>query len=80
MLMASARIEVDANCKPGNPLTPILRKHAATYAERVRTETLRHRPVTTMEGTDEKRRGTGIRRSGQIALWCAHPNEPVGCH
>ena len=38
MLMASARIEVDANCKPGDPLTPVLRKHAATYAERVRTE------------------------------------------
>jgi len=38
MLMASARIEVDANCKPRDPLTPILRKHAATYAERVRTE------------------------------------------
>ena len=38
MLMASARIEVDANCRPGDPLTPVLRKHAATYAERVRTE------------------------------------------
>ena len=38
MLMASARIEADANCKPGDPLTPVLRKHAATYAERVRTE------------------------------------------
>jgi hypothetical protein len=38
MLMASARIEVDANCKPGDPLTSVLRKHAATYAERVRTE------------------------------------------
>ena len=38
MLMASARIEADANCKPGDSLTPILRKHAATYAERVRTE------------------------------------------
>jgi hypothetical protein len=38
MLMASARIEVDAICKPGDPLTPVLRKHAATYAERVRTE------------------------------------------
>ena len=38
MLMASARIEADANCRPGDPLTPILRKHAATYAERVRTE------------------------------------------
>jgi hypothetical protein len=38
MLMASARIEADANCKRGDPLTPILRKHAATYAERVRTE------------------------------------------
>lgn len=38
MLMASARIEADANCRPGDPLTPVLRKHAATYAERVRTE------------------------------------------
>jgi hypothetical protein len=38
MLMASARIEADANCKPGDSLTPVLRKHAATYAERVRTE------------------------------------------
>ena len=42
MLMASARIEADANCKPGDPLTPILRKHAATYAERVRTEAPEH--------------------------------------
>ena len=42
MLMASARIEVDANCKPGDPLTPVLRKHAATYAERVRTEAPEH--------------------------------------
>jgi hypothetical protein len=31
MLMASARIEVDANCKPGDPLTPVLRKHAARW-------------------------------------------------
>src|SRR6478735_136931 len=38
MLMASARIEADANCRPGDSLTPVLRKHAATYAERVRTE------------------------------------------
>ena len=38
MLMASARIEADANCRPGDPLAPILRKHAATSAERVRTE------------------------------------------
>jgi hypothetical protein len=38
MLMASARIEADANCRPGDPLNPVLRKHAATYAERVRTE------------------------------------------
>ena len=38
MLMASARIEADATCRPGDPLTPVLRKHAATYAERVRTE------------------------------------------
>jgi hypothetical protein len=38
MLMASARIEADANCKPGDPLTAVLRKRAATYAERVRTE------------------------------------------
>ena len=38
MLMASARIEADANCKPGDPLNAVLRKHAATYAERVRTE------------------------------------------
>ena len=38
MLMASACIEADANCRPGDSLTPILRKHAATYAERVRTE------------------------------------------
>ena len=38
MLMASARIEADAACRPGDPLVPILRKHAATSAERVRTE------------------------------------------
>ena len=38
MLVTSARIEADANCKPGDPLTPVLRKHAATSAERVRTE------------------------------------------
>ena len=38
MLMASANIEADASCTPGDPLTPVLRKHAATYAERVRTE------------------------------------------
>src|SRR6476660_5167309 len=38
MLMTSARIEVDASCTPGDPLTAVLRKHAATYAERVRTE------------------------------------------
>jgi hypothetical protein len=38
MLVTSARIEADANCKPGDPLNPILRKHAAAYAERVRTE------------------------------------------
>ena len=31
MLMASARIEVDANCKPRDPLTPVLRKHAARW-------------------------------------------------
>src|SRR6478735_5417984 len=37
MLMASARIEADA-CRPVDPLAPILRKHAATSAERVRTE------------------------------------------
>ena len=30
-------IEVDANCKPGDR-SAVLRKHAATYAERVRTE------------------------------------------
>ena len=36
MLMASARFEADANRKPGDPLTAVLRKHAATYAERVR--------------------------------------------
>jgi hypothetical protein len=36
--MASARIEGDANCRPGDPLTSVLRTHAATYAERVRTE------------------------------------------
>jgi hypothetical protein len=38
MVMASARIEADANCKPGDPLNAVLRKHAATYAERVRAE------------------------------------------
>ena len=38
MLMAAARMEADASCTPGDPLTPVLRKHAATYAERVRTE------------------------------------------
>ena len=38
MLMASARIEADAKCAPGDSLAPVLRKHAATYAERVRTE------------------------------------------
>ena len=38
MLMASARIEADANCVPGDPLTAVLRKHAATSAEHVRTE------------------------------------------
>ena len=38
MLMAAARIEADANCRPGDPSTPVLRKHAATYAERVRTQ------------------------------------------
>ena len=38
MLMASARIEADASGRPGDPLAPILRKHAATYAERARTE------------------------------------------
>src|SRR6478752_3943651 len=38
MLMASARIEADASCTPGDPLTAVLRKHAAAYAERVRTE------------------------------------------
>src|SRR4029077_15042571 len=37
MLMTSARIEADA-CRPGDPLAPVLRKHAATSAERVRTE------------------------------------------
>ena len=38
MLMASARLEADAACRPGDSLNPALRKHAATYAERVRTE------------------------------------------
>ena len=38
MLMASARLEADAACRPGDPSAPILRKHAATSAEHVRTE------------------------------------------
>src|SRR6476646_3635898 len=38
MLMASARIEADASSRPGDPLVPVLCKHAGTYAERVRTE------------------------------------------
>ena len=38
MLMASARIEADAACRPGDSVAPILRKHAATSAEQVRTE------------------------------------------
>ena len=38
MLMASARIEADATCRSGDPSAPILRKHAATSAEQVRTE------------------------------------------
>ena len=40
MLMASARIEVDANCKPGDPLTPVLRKHAARWGVGKRTDSL----------------------------------------
>ena len=38
MLMAAAHIEADANCKPGDSLAPVMRKHAATCAERVRAE------------------------------------------
>ena len=38
MLMASARIEADAACRTGDSLAPILRKHAATSVEQVRTE------------------------------------------
>ncbi len=38
MLMASARIEADATCRPGDPSAPVLRKHAVTSAEQVRTE------------------------------------------
>src|SRR5687767_3439868 len=38
MLMSAARIEADAGSARGDPLAPALRKHAATYAERVRAE------------------------------------------
>jgi hypothetical protein len=38
MLLASARSEWDANRKPGDPLHPARRQHAATCAERVRAE------------------------------------------
>ena len=60
MLMASARIEADANCKPGDPLTPILRKQAATYAERVRTEAPEY-----MQRAD-RRRAAGCGRAAPV--------------